>query len=393
MLSIRKGLVILLLLMLPVACIEPYLPAGIDHEPVLFIQALITDNPDIQPYVQLANTRPLFNNTEQTEDYIQTTGAFVFIRTENGSEYWFYESLTMTGKYVPASPFPQLEEGSWYQLVVITAEGYRLESEHEYYLSSPPIDSITHRAVAETVIEGQRIEQGYRFYVHTTASGPEINYYRWALDYTYRYFVPYQGDYMWTGTRRVDSTSYNYTFCYMDGVDNGIYVGSTAGFSPNRIAGAPLNFVSQYGDYLRLRYSLHAYQYRISQNAFNFWFNLRKMMYETGGLYETQPFRLRGNIHCVSHSDINVTGIFEVAGVSEKRVFVSQPLEFPTYSDLVCKADTIGRSTAYPQWSAVPAGSYLMDLGDGIFMTAPNECFDCRLKGGYLATPSFWESK
>lgn len=395
--SINKSILAGSLVLMAVSCIEPYYPGDIEYEPYLFIQASVTDNAAIEPFVQLSNTKPVFGNATQGSEYINTSGAAVFIEREDGSEYWFRESFSTsgnrTGRYVPITPLPPLVEGLSYQLTVVTGDGYVFKSDPEYYLPCPPIDSITYSAVNVTVTEGQRVETGYRFFAHTKAGGDETTYFRWSIDYTYRYFVPFQGDYLWTGSRRIDSTSYKYTFCYMDGRDNGIYVASTSGLSDNRIAGAPLNFVSQYGDYLRVRYSLHASQYRISLSAFSFWFNLRKMMYETGGLYETQPFRLTGNIYCASEKKANVTGIFEIAGVSQKRIFVNQPTVFPTYSDLICKADTIGSRTGIPQWSMVPPGSYLMDLGDGVFMTAPNECFDCRIKGGYLATPPFWELK
>ena len=90
-----------------------------------------------------------------------------------------------------------------------------------------------------------------------------------------------------------------------------------------------------------IKYSLHAIQLSISESSYKFWYYLNKLINETGGLYETQPFRIEGNIRCTSDPEVNVAGVFEVAGVSELRVFAPRPDEFRVYSTK-CELDTVG---------------------------------------------------
>ena len=137
-----------------------------------------------------------------------------------------------------------------------------------------------------------------------------------------------------------------------------------------------------------IKYSLHAIQLSISESSYRFWDDLNKLINETGGLYETQPFRLKGNIHCTSDPDVNVAGVFEVAGVSELRVFALRPTEFIVFST-DCPMDTVGVES-FP-WSEVKPGSYIAQPDEGLFMTGEDKCFICTLRGGTLDRPPFWE--
>ena len=137
-----------------------------------------------------------------------------------------------------------------------------------------------------------------------------------------------------------------------------------------------------------IKYSLHAIQLSISESSYRFWYDLNKLINEAGGLYETQPFRLKGNIHCTSDPDVNVAGVFEVAGVSELRVFAPRPTEFIVFST-DCPMDTVGVES-FP-WSDLEPGSYIYQPVLGVYMTGEGHCFICTLRGGTLDRPPFWE--
>lgn len=391
MLSNKIYYILTLVMIMVTGCIEPFTPDDLEHKPMLYIQGIISDSPEVNGRVLLSNTSQLYGETEFSQIfYINTSGATVYVRRNDGQEFQFTQaggySSGFSSSYRPATPLPPMEPGSSYKLIIITTEGYRFESDYEEYIPTPEIESITYAAVEEKRSEEGTLEQGYRFYISSMPDENRTGYFRWELDYTYRYSVPFTAYYKWTGSQLTVAPSYDYTYCFKNGKAPGIYIGSTAGLEENRAVSAPLHFVSQYGDLLQNRYSLRVVQYRISKEAFSFWFNLRKTISETGGLYETQPFRIKGNLRCVSDESINVAGVFEVASVTEKRVFVDRPVEFPVFS-FRCRADTIGNGIT---WDKVPAGSYIMEI-DETYMTAPDECFDCRLKGGYIARPPFWE--
>lgn len=387
--QLSKKLILYIFILVAIgSCIEPYFPGDLDYEPMLFIQAIVTDHPDIAPRVQLSNTYPLSTGEDEIIPYVNISGATVYIERNDGIRYYFSEQSWGIGIYYLPDPSFALVAGSSYMLFVETVDGQQFESGYEPYILPTEIEEIGYKYATDQTSELGESSEGYSFNVTTTGDGAESSYYRWELDHTYRYKVSLHADFIWTGARLIDTTNYHLVYCYMDDYVRGIYVGSTSGLTENRIVEEPLHFVSQYGDMLQIEYSLHTYQFRISQGAFQFWYDLRTLLYETGGLYETQPFRISGNVRCVSEPKVDVAGIFEVAGVSEKRIYVQRPTEFNVITNS-CDADTVGIET-YP-WDRVQPGAWIIDLGEGVYQTASSYCFDCTLKGGYIEKPPFWE--
>jgi hypothetical protein len=384
--SIKRTVCYIVLALIINSCIEPFFPKELEYEPMLFIQALVTDNSNIPATVELSNTTPLRTSLNEIIPYVKITGALIYITRDDDTRFYFSE--LKDGRYQLTDPAFALTKGNSYMLVVETADGHRFESGYEEYRAATPVDAIGYEYAEEKLSQLGDLHQGYKFNISASGEGTETTYFRWVPDHTYMYQVPLQAEKMWNGSQRIDSQSYEVSVCFKDEDIKGIFIGSTAGLSENRVVESPLHFVSQYGDMLQVEYSLHAYQYRISEAAFTFWYDLRTLIYETGGLYEIQPFKLSGNIACVSDPPINVAGVFEVAAVTEKRIFVPRPTEFAVVTDK-CEPYNVG-SGIYP-WRLVPPGSWIIDNDDGYFLTAPNSCFDCREKGGYTARPPFWE--
>ena len=109
-------------------------------------------------------------------------------------------------------------------------------------------------------------------------------------------------------------------------------------------------------------------------------------------LYETQPARIRGNILCLENPGETVLGFFFASGVTEKRIFMWPNIK--TYQrhctrygfneeELLDFLSTFFRPENYP--------IYLYRVSDSIFDYADQDCFDCRLRGGQLDPPPFWE--
>jgi hypothetical protein len=274
---------------------------------------------------------------------------------------------------------------------VVNVGGERFESDYEELLPAIPLDLITAAGVQKKRSETEETVHGLQFYVSTQESTNGPVYFRWVLDATFEYEVPYLASHIYDGEGPVPVYGWDIKRCYTNYDIPGVFVSSTEGLLENRIVEAPLHFVDQYGDELSSRYSLHARQLTINQKAYQFWTDLDRLINETGGLYETQPFRLEGNVWCTSNPNLNVTGIFEVAGVSEGREFFSRPLEFEIIQ-LQCELDTVG--TRDNPWEKLPEGSYLFFMEDypvSYYYGSRPECFDCQTRGGETKIPAFWE--
>ncbi len=368
------------------SCIEPFTPGTTEYKRMLVIEGLITDNPKVPAKVTISRTFSLNRNTGVGD--LMESGAVVTVICDDGNIYSFSE--TSPGIYKNITNPIELETGKVYQLVVHTLDGNIFESDFESYKPSPPVDSITYTLDVAQISELDLGVNGLQFYAHSQSIDGDPLYLRWILDATYQYAVPFYSNFIWTGNALEEFNNDTLIQCWKSENVPGIFIGDSYGMMDNRVAYAPLNFVSQYGYQLMIRYSLHAFQFSISESSYAFWYDLNKLVNETGGLYETQPFRLEGNIHCASDPEVNVTGVFEVAGVSELRVFAARPPGLSVYTPVICKYDTIG-GLALP-WSQVRPGAYIYaDLDEGIYLTAYDYCFNCILSGGTNIRPSYWE--
>ncbi|MCA1756047.1 MAG: DUF4249 domain-containing protein [Bacteroidales bacterium] len=399
--NIALSLFILLLLQ---GCIDPFTPGDLKFENMLFIEAHVTDDPELPPIVRISHAYPLEYDNYEGEPMANIYGANVYIEDDNGARYYFSQEVIFHYKsligpqpgynpgvtYTLSEPGFELTEGRSYRLQIETDDGYIFESEYEKYLPSPPIQDITWGVDRWETKESGDQDEGYRFYISSASVDNEPLFLRWKPDATYKYSVPFLASYRWNGISLDQASNTDIMVCYKDERINGIFTGTSEGLEENRVVDAPLHTVSRVGDRLQITYSLHVKQMRISQGAYQFWKDLQTLLYETGGLYESVPFRLSGNIQCTSHDDFNLAGVFEVAGVSETRAFVPRNYDDFTVDTYRCVADTIG--TADLPWDKVPSGSWIREDEPEVYLTAPATCFDCRVRGGYTQQPAFWEN-
>lgn len=381
---------IILLAWLPLitSCVERFIPETTGYAKVLFIECLISDDTASLPELHISLSAPIVSESGGRLTYKPegVTNAVARIDCSDGTVFPSRELTPGTYR------FPDVfrpEAGKSYKLTV-QHDGKTYESDYQELHPSSPIDSISCKHVLQKRGEDGLVIDGYRFYASTHSGGTGPAFYRWTMDATFRYQVPYLATHQWNGRTNVVASNRLIRDCWKSKNITGIYIGNTKGLTENRIVEAPLNFESQYGDELTIRYSLNVKQYSISQSANDFWENVTKLVSQTGSLYETQPFRIEGNIQCTSDPSIYVAGIFEVAGVSNLRVFVDRPADFPVVP-VECILMQVG-TRDFP-WYRLPAGSFVTEQSPNVFMTASPSCYDCRLRDGTLDKPPFWEDK
>jgi hypothetical protein len=366
------------------SCVDRFFPETARYHEVLFIECLISDDTTSTSAVRISISAPIA--TEDSSKMIYkprgVSGAQAMISSPDG---FFKCRETIAGTYELPTDF-KVETGKSYQLHVFYNDRF-FESDYQELRRSPPIDSVTYRHTVQKLSEDGEIVDGYRFFASTHDPGQGPSYYRWTLDATFLYTVPYNATHIWDGWKTNPASNKLLRTCWKSKKVSGIYLAQTIGLSENRVTEAPLNFESQYGDELSIRYSLNVRQYNISPSAMSFWENVDKLINKTGSLYETQPYQLQGNIHCTTDSTFYVVGIFEVAGASTLRLFVDKPTEFQVIP-VSCILMTVGKDIP---WYVLPAGSFVTeDIIKKSFLTATPSCYDCRLRDGTLEKPLFW---
>jgi hypothetical protein len=378
-------LILLTILALTASCVERFIPETTGYNKVLFIECLLSNDTAIRPVVHVSLTAPVVSQAGGKLTYVpeKVSGASVRIECDDNTVAYFPQFGA--GNYRASTDF-KAETGKSYKLI-IQIDDKTYESDYQKLNQAPPMDSISCRHVLQKRSEDGLIIDGLRFYASTQSSEPGPSFYRWTLDATFRYQAPFLSTHLWDGRYIKPATNILLRDCWKSKNISGIYIGNTRGLSENRIQEAPLNFESQYGNELTIRYSLNVKQYNISESAMDFWENVTKLVNETGTLYETQPFRIEGNIKCTSDPSIYVAGIFEVAGVSTLRIFVNRPTSF-TIFPLECFLQQVG-TRDFP-WYRLPAESFVTEQSPNVYMTANQACYDCQQRGGTLEKPPFW---
>jgi hypothetical protein len=317
-------------------------------------------------------------------------GCVVEVIDDEGNAIQFYESEP--GLYEQWLNQEYLKTGKKYKLRV-TVAGSAYESRYETMLPCPPVQNVYYEIEKKATSDPENDIYGIQFYTDLV---PPIGYpknYRWELEETWEYHSEYLMRDWWDGSvvheRRfgIDSVF----FCWSTESVHEIYTGTMKYVAGDSLSRIPLRYVSNETNRLKVAYSLLIKQYSLSDTAYYYWNQLKKQNEETGGLYETQPAQIRGNISNINDNDEIVLGFFNVSGVSEKRIFVTERFRFfpPDYH---CNPSPppsliINQGPLYFTTAFVKIGDFYRE----VTMTAPDDCFDCTLLGGTTEKPDFWE--
>ena len=286
------------------------------------------------------------------------------------------------------------------------------------------------RVYAERVTNDKG-EEGIHIYLDGTDTTGDSKYYRYEYEETYKIIAP-----NWTSVEfkltnyepcnpnpLLTSITYDLEVmpreeeeqvCYKTLNSQHIIQNSSANLSTSSIEGFPVRFIGGDDFILSHRYSILVKQFVQSVNAFSYYQNLDNFSSSSSVFSEIQPGFLQGNITVESDTDKKVLGYFEVASVSEKRLFFdyrdfypdaplplyvnkcvpfSAPLEHISYcfsgpSGSICPQSLIARIdlnliSYVDQYDSmiVCAGPYLV---------VPRECGDCTVLGSNIV-PDFWE--
>ena len=376
----------LLGLFLAGGCIDPYTPNISETVDLMVINGRITDQEGFH-FVEVFRTSTVYSDKVS----YPVIGCRVEIEDERGITYAFRE--IEEGRYRGWMEHTDLIYGNSYKLSVTTPEGMNYESGFEELLPCSPIEEIPWDIGITHTSDPGVSYPSVQFYITTNASGDYAKNYLWELEETWRYLSPYPIWYVWNGIGIYpisEEPSDSLRTCYKTLPIPEIYTYSTRNISGDYIRRIPINKVTNQTDRLSSRYSLLARQYSLTDRAYDFWKALEVQAKQTGEFYETQPVMVRGNIVSRENPEETVLGLFYATSVTEKRIFIEPDLVMRNNCRLYgfLNSDLLGAflSEFYP--FGPPRPIYLYGRGQDY---ADQGCFDCRLKGGSLIPPWFWE--
>ena len=379
---INKNLLITCLIILITSCVDKFWPNVDKYENLLVVDGMLTNGNDTIS-VRLSTTSSI-NDIE----YVPLSGADVFITDENQNETLFTE--TETGNYLILDSSFSGQIGSSYQLHIILPNGKSYISDNCKILPPSPIDSVYGLPESFDIENENKDLHGIQFYIDFHNDLPEKYYHLWKLTQTYKYQATFNIDYSWEGELIPFPNPDSLRTCWRTTKVNEIFVFSNKYLDGSTITRFPLVYVSTKAKDLSIRYSLLVNQLSISEDAYNFWNALKDQNIDQGNMYSRQPIQIRGNIRNVENTDEPVLGYFIVAGIEKRRIYLNRP-NLPFYY-AICNPDYDLRFLSFEPESLWPI--YLVDIMyRGLARSDPDTkgCFDCRLYGGKLTPPGFWE--
>ena len=359
-------------------CVEPYQPAvEKSSQHVLVVDGFINTTTS-SASVHLTRTKPIDDKTFTSEQK-----AKVLVEEESGNTYPLAE--VSPGQY-EAKALPVVSSKR-YRLKVTTADAKEFASAFVRLQQVPAIDSVSWTPSPE----------GLSVNVSTHDPTNNTQYYLWKTEETWRYRAAYRSEFRFKGTTVVNRTSSELIYdCWRSANSSKILIATTSHLGEDRVSEFQLVFIPKNSRKILLRYSILVKQFGLDKDAFEYWRQLQKTTENLGGLFDPLPGQTQGNISCTSVPEEPVLGYFSGGSISEKRIFIDL-YDLPKYlygSALRpdCKADSIPNeqlSVVNGSFNLVaPIYRGLAVIG---YTAATFECSDCRLEGGTLTKPDFWE--
>jgi hypothetical protein len=368
-------------------CIYEYNPEIEGNSNVLVINGKVTDQEGYQ-YIEISRSigpndpavdRPVSDYTVEIQD--DEGNSFPGAEMEPGLYgCWMDQAYLVTGKR--------------YRLIVTSNKGNLYVSDFDEMYPCPDIDSITYEFEEKETETPELTYSGLQFFVNTDCSGEFSKNFLWEMQETWEYHAAYEILAYYDG--RIHESlpglaSYDYFYCWQSGKVRSIYTYSTQNLTSGQIRNYPLHYVSNQSERLRIKYSTLVKQYSLSPEAFQFWNILDQQSKQSGELYETQPAVIHGNIHPQDEDGDEVLGLFYATSVKEKRIFVQSAMAtFTPDCDLygLSRSELMELLATFTQYQ-YPVYLWVLDMG--VYDFADQECFDCRLRGGTVEPPDFWE--
>ncbi|MBD2703233.1 DUF4249 domain-containing protein [Spirosoma sp. BT702] len=341
---------LLLFIFLMVACVTEFQPDAVSIPPSLIVEGQITDQPG--PYsVKLTRSA----DYSYTSLNLLETGATVTIEDNLGNRETLKETTAGGGIYQTSATGIRGVVGRSYKLTIQTKAGKKYESEPEVLPPSVPIQKLYYEYTKEAGVINTAKSQGWNVYID--AKDPETtgNYYRWDwVSYEFT-AVCYQRE-LPNGTLTglgCCSNCWNINRCYTC-----INVTSDVNVNGNAIG---RQFIMRVPYKSKGRYYLEVQQQSISKGAYEFWKSVKGLVNNTGGLFDTAPATVRGNLRCTNDPATAVYGYFGATGLSEQYINVDRSdgegvpdldpiVNIPQPSACVVCENSIYRTPNQPRW-------------------------------------------
>ena len=372
---------IVLLTSVVMGCIETYDPP-LDNRDVnyLVVDGFLNASNGTANIV-LTRTLPV-----KSKEFIPAeSGASVQIVDSNGEVH----PLTEINPGFYSGNVTNVDAQTRYRLSIRTYNNREYSSDLIEIVESPAIDSISYWLDNNEVVFG----------INSHDPTGKARYFRWKFIETYEYRSKYHSSFRFAGDEIELRTPEEFiSTCWKSNPSTEILLGSTRHLSESVVSNNALLTIPFGSIKLSIKYRLFVQQQSLTEDAYNYWLNLRKSTENLGSLFDPLPSEVSGNIHSTTEPDEKVIGYFSAGTITEAVRHIGRsgfPQEATRNAGINpnCAMDTI-------LLADIPNISHSTLLIDELFemgiipigyTTSENICIDCRIHGGTTSRPPFWE--
>ena len=333
----------ILLILLIVACVDPYDAKLVGGEKYLVFEGTLTDAPG--PHRFALTLSAGYNSTESVYDE-RVQGAKIWVIDDQGTRTDFMEDGK--GNFDSPAGF-RGEVGRTYTLTV-TYEGSTYHSDPEILRPVPTIDTV-YSSFRKIITAGADYNGEFLVYLDINDPGKEENYYQW--DWTHyekpNFCVLFRQEAA-TYWKRCCTPCWNITRSAGD-----ILIASDRLVNGRRLSGQPIGTAPNDDIF---PYYLKIGQQSLSRGAYQYWLTVRNLTGNVGSIFDIPPATLVGNLHEEIPGGRPILGYFQVSARTEKIVYINRfraplqpfaPTEYPYWNTCEPCNESLSRTAKQPE--------------------------------------------
>jgi hypothetical protein len=401
-----RSLILLFIIASLCTCIDPYTPQFSEHDSMLVVEGLIT-NENISYKIKLSKT---FTGLQSGS--IRVRDATINISDENGKATNLINKGN--GIYSTDSTLFIGKVGKTYTLNISTHDGKKYKSDSCKMYPVSRIDTIYFEKNIGYTNNQSEIHKGISIYVDSKSDVESNGNLRWEYEEIWKFSLPYPKRYDYISESNIVPIKDWKPSCWKKVNSSEVLINSYQPGQSSRIERQPICFIaSDASDRLSIQYSILVKQFSLSYKEYDFWRNLKKISESGGDIFISQPFPIASNIHNVDDLQEKVIGYFEVSAVTQKRKYITFKesiinLNLPPYNYFqnCSRIETspedyaFGRGTApsfdelYKMWTSTKTYNFIEPIYNSsgrlsklVFSAVP--CSVCELSST-IKRPDYW---
>ncbi len=307
-------IIIAILSIILVSCLDAYDPKLTGKTPQIVFEGILTDQPG--PHFFVLSFTAGYNSQES-----------VFDKYVNAAKVWITDAKNIRtdlidlnrGQFKTPDGF-RGQIGNSYTLHIRTSDGVEFASNAEKMGFSPPIDKIYSEFKIATTPQ-PKYRGNFNLYIDVKDPVTEGDFYRWS----WKNYQKASSCELYTVPRTDPPVRYykpccepcwNITECLgcVKVASDNLVNGRT--LAKQNIGQIPFDDVTPY--YVAVE------QMSLSREAYNFWASADAQANNSGGIFDTAPATIRGNIKNLTDATAPMLGFFQVSAVTKKVTYIQR---------------------------------------------------------------------